>query len=90
MKKTGFNLQQIAFVTGHSNYQSLVSYLAQPDDEDYEEFNDKMFNFVNKKDAVENKENEPNARKPKATVSKPNDDTTLNENKLKAKKSSSC
>ena len=74
MKKVGFDLQQIACVTDHSNYQSLESYLAQPDDKDYEEFNDKVFKYVNNIEPNPT-EHPPNREKKKsnitATVSKP-------------------
>ena len=45
MSKAGFSIQQIAFVTDHSNYQSLESDLAEPEKDDYEQFNDKMFDY---------------------------------------------
>ena len=38
MKKGGANLQEIAYVLDHANYQSLESYLAAPNNEDYERY----------------------------------------------------
>ena len=67
-------VQQIAYVTDHSNYQSLELYLAQPSGEDYEQFNDKMFNYVNNiaPEATANQENNDKPKlKPTAIVSKP-------------------
>ena len=82
MKKGDANLQEIAFVIDHANYQSLESYLAAPDDEDFERYNDMMFNYAsNKKKLMAPNDENPTPKnnksrlklkcKPTATVSKP-------------------
>ena len=84
MKKGGYNIQGIAYVTDHSNYQSLESYLSAPDEEDYEHYNDILFKYHTSKE-VRNRNIDPDPlandksrlkleRKstPTATVSNPN------------------
>ena len=48
MKKAGCSLQENAVMLDHSNYQSLESYLGEPEDEDYERYSDIMFSYGSK------------------------------------------
>ena len=72
MKKSGFNLQEIAYITDHANYQSLESYLNAPNDDDMQCYADALFNF-------HDNQNQPKSTTPKpkatATISKPEEST---------------
>ena len=46
LHKAGKSLHQIAKVTDHANYESLKSYLEQPDEEDQEDTADTLFDYV--------------------------------------------
>ena len=48
--KKSYTIQQIASVTGHHNYQSLESYLEEPDEEDHVDFCDSLFNYTGAND----------------------------------------
>ena len=81
-----YNLQQIASVTGHENYQCLETYINEPDEEDHVEFCDTLFDYTGAPSNVkEAKENNPEAKnrqpKPSATVSKPPENELQNEEK---------
>ena len=43
MKKSGFILQEIAYITKHVNYQSPELYLSTPDEEDMERYAGTLF-----------------------------------------------
>ena len=69
MKKSGFNLQEIAYVTDHSNYQSLESYLSAPDEEDMQWYADALFSFHDE-NKDQGKISTPKSN-PTTTISKP-------------------
>ena len=60
MDKSGkFTIQQIASVTGQRNYQSLESYLQNPDEEDHIEFCDALFDYTDPPVQNDNSEQNP-------------------------------
>ena len=71
MHKSGCSLQQIAKVTDHTNYQSLESYLASPDDDDYEHFNDVLFQYHNPPKPSKIAENQPQQKSTKPLQTTP-------------------
>ncbi len=67
LHQAGRSLHQIAKVTDHANYQSLASYLEQPDDEEKEETSDMLFDYTNSPpppEASDSEEEQPKRRKP--------------------------